>query len=63
MQIVVDAGAHLDAAEEAPWLEEIAGKSKRLLYDFYQRECRIFIKADLIDVFLTLARNGAAYAG
>ena len=46
----------------APWLEEIAGKSKRLLYDFYQRECRIFIKADLIDVFLTLARNGAAYA-
>ena len=45
-----------------PWLEELAEKSKRLLHDFYQKECRIFIRADLIDVFLTLARSGAAYA-
>jgi len=45
-----------------PWLEEIADKSKNLLHDFYQKEGRIYIQADLVDVLLTLARNGLAYA-
>lgn len=44
------------------WLKELEQKALRLCGDFYLRAGRMHLYADLVDVLLTLARNGVAYA-
>ncbi len=44
------------------WIEEILQKTYRLYRDFRFREFRVYIKGDLIDLILSLLRNGIAYS-
>ncbi len=44
-----------------PWLTELYDKYTRLYQDFYAKGQRYCLWADLLDVGLALARNGAAY--
>ncbi len=44
-----------------PWLTELYDKYARLCRDFYAKSHRYCLWADLLDVGLALARNGAAY--
>ena len=44
------------------WLEEIHQKYDRLYQDFIGRRERVYLWADVVDVLMTLLRNGAAYA-
>ena len=44
-----------------PWLNEVYEKAFRLYRDFYFKSQRIYFGADLIDLTLTLLRNGIAY--
>lgn len=45
----------------APWLSELYDKYCRLFQDFYTKSLRHYLWADLLDVALTLLRNGVAY--
>ena len=44
-----------------PWLTELYDKYGRLCQDFYAKSYRFCLWADLLDLGLALARNGAAY--
>ena len=44
-----------------PWLLEVHDKALGLLQNFYNRRERHFMIAKVVDVILTLARNGIAY--
>ena len=44
-----------------PWLTELYDKYGRLCQDFYAKSYRCCLWADLLDLGLALARNGAAY--
>lgn len=57
---------HIDAKDirifsMKPWLDEIYGKAFKLYRDFNYKSQRIYFRADLIDLILTLLRNGIAY--
>lgn len=44
-----------------PWLNELHEKAFKLYRDFKYKEQRIYLGADLINLLLTLLRNGIAY--
>lgn len=57
---------HMDAKDirmfnMKPWLNELHEKAFRLYRDFKYKEQRIYFGGDLIDLILTLLRNGIAY--
>lgn len=43
------------------WLEQIYDAVMRLYEDFFTRREKVYIRADLIDLLLSFARNGIAY--
>ena len=45
----------------APWLKEVYASALRLYLDFAAREQREHLKADLIDLVMSIARNGLSY--
>ena len=58
---------HIDAKDirmfnMKPWLDEVYEKSFKLYQNFNFKSQRIYFGADLIDLILTLLRNGIAYA-
>ena len=46
----------------APWLRELQSKSMKMLTAFIVRREKVYIWANILDVSMTLLRNGIAYA-
>lgn len=45
-----------------PWLNDLYRKTLRLFQDFHTRAQKVYIWSNIIDIVLTLLRNGIAYA-
>lgn len=45
-----------------PWLDDLGNAALRAYHHFIHRAQRVYLGADVIDILLTLLRNGVAYA-